>query len=242
VHFAPRFPVNPSSQHETGNADGPPLNIANAAKQPLASHCALVGLVAQKHMDTHHPRRPDWALGALLAGFLHDTGKLDPAFQAQLAAGGPPDSPFGAGPRIHEMSWALTHLAFDPAKMRRQLPSTLAWPVIQYVVYWRQYAPINSWETKRFASLSQISSKAGTWMSSYQESLTQLLAEIKTLAQVGHFEVDPIHTRAMFVHKDGKRLTISYWCEVCYIRTYTPGTCVCCQKYTDLDLKDADEH
>jgi hypothetical protein len=57
----------------------------------------------------------------------------------------------------------------------------------------------------------------------------------------GHFEVDPIHTRAMFVHKDGKRLTISYWCEVCYIRTYTPGTCVCCQKYTDLDLKDANE-
>ena len=58
----------------------------------------------------------------------------------------------------------------------------------------------------------------------------------------GHFEIDPIHTRAMFVHKDGKRLTISYWCEVCYIRTYTPGTCVCCQKYTDLDLKEADEH
>jgi len=57
----------------------------------------------------------------------------------------------------------------------------------------------------------------------------------------GHFEVDPIHTRAMFVHKEGKRLTISYWCEVCYIRTYTPGTCVCCQKYTDLDLKDVNE-
>src|SRR5258706_7962693 len=185
------FDVNPSDPDASSNEDGPPLIIANAAKQPLASHCALVGLVAQKHVDTHYPRRPDWALGALLAGFLHDIGKLDPEFQAQLAAGGPPDSPFGAGPRIHEMSWALTHLAFDPAKMRRQLPSTLAWPVIQYVVYWRQYAPINSWETKRFASLSQISSKAGTWMSSYQESLTQLLAEIKTLAQVGHFEVEP---------------------------------------------------
>ncbi|HEY6393439.1 MAG TPA: hypothetical protein VIX89_19305 [Bryobacteraceae bacterium] len=57
----------------------------------------------------------------------------------------------------------------------------------------------------------------------------------------GHFEIDPIHTHAMFVHKDGKRLAISYWCEVCYIRTYTPGTCVCCQKYTDLELKDPDE-
>lgn len=56
-----------------------------------------------------------------------------------------------------------------------------------------------------------------------------------------HFEVDPIHTRAMFVHKDGKRLMITYWCDVCSIRTYTPGTCVCCQKYTDLDLRESDE-
>jgi hypothetical protein len=169
----------------------PDRPIANAVKQPLASHCALVGLVARKHVETHSPRRADWALGALLAGFLHDIGKLDPAFQAQLAAGGPPDSPFGAGPRVHEMSWALTHLAFDPAKMRRHLPSTLAWPVIQYVVYWRQHAPINSWETKRFASLSQVYRKAGEWMTCYQEALTQLLADIKALALVELFEVEP---------------------------------------------------
>jgi len=56
-----------------------------------------------------------------------------------------------------------------------------------------------------------------------------------------HFEIDGIYNRAMFVHKDGKRLMITYWCDTCYIRTYTPGTCVCCQKYTDLDLKDAAE-
>lgn len=183
--------MNPSSQPATGNAGDPPPKIANAAKQPLASHCALVGLVAQKYAETHYPRRPDWALGALLAGFLHDIGKLDPAFQAQLAAGGPPDSPFGAGPRIHEMSWALTHLAFDPAKMRRHLPAGLAWPVIQYAVYWRQHTPINSWETKRFASLSQVCRKAGAWMQSYQEALSQLLAGIRTVAQVALFEIEP---------------------------------------------------
>jgi len=57
----------------------------------------------------------------------------------------------------------------------------------------------------------------------------------------GHFQIDPIHTRSMFVHKDGKRLLITYWCDVCYIRTYTPGTCVCCQKYTDLDLRESDQ-
>jgi hypothetical protein len=54
-----------------------------------------------------------------------------------------------------------------------------------------------------------------------------------------HFEVDPIHLQALFVHKDGKKFQITYWCDVCYIRTYTPGPCWCCQKYTDLDLVEA---
>lgn len=53
------------------------------------------------------------------------------------------------------------------------------------------------------------------------------------------FLVDPIHTRSMFVHKDGKRLYITYWCEVCAIRTYTPGLCVCCQQETQLDLRES---
>ena len=57
----------------------------------------------------------------------------------------------------------------------------------------------------------------------------------------GHFVIDPITSKAMFVHKDGKRLYITYWCDVCYIRTYSPGKCVCCQKYTDLDLRETDE-
>ena len=56
-----------------------------------------------------------------------------------------------------------------------------------------------------------------------------------------HFIIDPITSRAMFVHKNGKRLMITYWCDVCYIRTYTPGVCWCCQKYTDLDLRESDD-
>jgi hypothetical protein len=53
--------------------------------------------------------------------------------------------------------------------------------------------------------------------------------------------IDPIHTKAMFVHRDGRRLAITYWCEVCSIRTYTPGVCWCCQEETDLDLRDPSE-
>ncbi len=52
------------------------------------------------------------------------------------------------------------------------------------------------------------------------------------------FLVDPIHTRALFVYKDGKAKLITYWCDTCSIRTYTPGTCWCCQEETALDLQD----
>ena len=55
----------------------------------------------------------------------------------------------------------------------------------------------------------------------------------------GHFDISKIHTRSLFVHKDGKRLMVTYWCDVCYIRTYTPGKCWCCQKDTDLDLRES---
>jgi len=54
------------------------------------------------------------------------------------------------------------------------------------------------------------------------------------------FLVDPIHTKAMFVHRDGHVKVITYWCDTCSIRTYTPGPCWCCQKETTLDLRDPD--
>lgn len=63
----------------------------------------------------------------------------------------------------------------------------------------------------------------------------------------GHFSganqfiVDPIHTKAMLVHKNGKTYRITYWCDVCAIRTYTPGPCICCQQETQLDLRDPDK-
>jgi hypothetical protein len=51
------------------------------------------------------------------------------------------------------------------------------------------------------------------------------------------FQVGPIYTKALHVYKNGKRLSISYWCSTCSIRTYTPGNCVCCQEETALDLE-----
>jgi hypothetical protein len=55
------------------------------------------------------------------------------------------------------------------------------------------------------------------------------------------FLIDGQHTHALLVREGGKLKMITYWCDVCYIRAYAPGPCVCCQKDTDLDLRDLDD-
>ena len=57
----------------------------------------------------------------------------------------------------------------------------------------------------------------------------------------GEFIVNPIHTKALYVYHHGQRHTVSYWCELCSIRTYRPGICWCCQEETALDLQKADK-
>ena len=63
----------------------------------------------------------------------------------------------------------------------------------------------------------------------------------------GHFEgerfvVGPMHQHSMLVQKDGHLKMVTYWCEVCSIRSYTPGLCVCCREETALDLRDPNEN
>jgi hypothetical protein len=53
-----------------------------------------------------------------------------------------------------------------------------------------------------------------------------------------HFTVAGTHLHPVYVWRDRKRLYVTYWCDVCYIRTYVPGNCWCCQKYTVLDLRE----
>jgi hypothetical protein len=55
------------------------------------------------------------------------------------------------------------------------------------------------------------------------------------------FLIDPIHTHGMLVRQDGKLKMVTYWCDTCSIRSFTPGPCVCCQKETTLDLVDPDK-
>ncbi len=52
------------------------------------------------------------------------------------------------------------------------------------------------------------------------------------------FQIDPIYKKALFAWRDGKRLMVTYWCEICSIRAWTPGPCQCCQRPMKLDLRD----
>lgn len=54
------------------------------------------------------------------------------------------------------------------------------------------------------------------------------------------FTVGPSYERSLLVRQNGKLKVITYWCDVCNIRDYTPGPCRCCQKETLLDLRDPD--
>jgi len=54
------------------------------------------------------------------------------------------------------------------------------------------------------------------------------------------FTLNPAHTRSLLVHKDGGLKMVTYWCDICSIRAYTPGPCACCQRETAVDLRDPD--
>jgi hypothetical protein len=56
----------------------------------------------------------------------------------------------------------------------------------------------------------------------------------------GSVAINPIHLAALWAHKDGKRKRVTYWCDVCAIRTYSPGLCWCCREDTELELRDPD--
>ncbi len=84
-----------------------------------------------------------------------------------------------------------------------------------------------------------IEADEDTWQVLRDERLAgadvQLLGNAK---DADHFTVSGTYLHPVSVWRDGKRLYVTYWCDVCYIRTYVPGKCWCCQKYTLLDPRE----
>ena len=56
-----------------------------------------------------------------------------------------------------------------------------------------------------------------------------------------HFAIDPFYKRGLVAVDHGKIKLITYYCDVCNIRAYTPGPCACCQKETTLSLQDPNQ-
>lgn len=85
-----------------------------------------------------------------------------------------------------------------------------------------------------------LTGDAGTMLVLGDQRLAGFDLEVvgESAVEPGLFRVGPLHKRAMYVHRGGKRLMITYWCEVCSIRTFTPGVCMCCQDETAVDLKE----
>jgi len=52
------------------------------------------------------------------------------------------------------------------------------------------------------------------------------------------FSLSLAHLRPLLVRDKGQWKLVTYWCEICSIRAFTPGPCACCQRNTELDLRD----
>lgn len=100
----------------------------------------------------------------------------------------------------------------------------------------------------KFSTVGQLSTRKGKVTLTGDEATQKVLADprlngvdfeaLGRFAKDNQFTIDPIHERAIWAYRDGQRFMVTYWCPVCYIRTYSPGECWCCQDDTKLDLKD----
>lgn len=56
----------------------------------------------------------------------------------------------------------------------------------------------------------------------------------------GSFDILPIHLAALFTYRGAKLMRVTYYCDVCAIRTYSPGMCMCCREDSRVDVVDPD--
>jgi len=80
------------------------------------------------------------------------------------------------------------------------------------------------------------------------ETTRSVLTDVRlngfTVQAKGHFTapdkflIDPSHTRSMLVRQEGRLKMITYWCEVCHIRAYTPGRACAATAKPRWNLRD----
>ncbi len=76
----------------------------------------------------------------------------------------------------------------------------------------------------------ELSVKGDNMHALHDKLLAQRTWELEgALDADGRFEIIK-----MFTVVDGKRMKVTYYCEVCHITSYRPGRCMCCQDEVEL--------
>lgn len=158
---------------------------ANTKKQLLASHSALIGLVAEKILNTFYPNAPSQLSSVVRwAGFLHDLGKIDPNFQQYIESQTKKDEDdlsdgshinaskkghskfnWNQYPRHNEISWLLILSLFSNENLRQVLDKNIdGLDILLYAVYWHHAKPLRDskdiekfTKAKNLLSISELS-------------------------------------------------------------------------------------
>lgn len=191
--------------------------LANTNEQPLSHHLFAVGYLSYKLLERLEINNPKLAQSALIAGVLHDIGKLDPQFQQWLktkikknlinkedklfpllpddgvhidkSVQGHTKFTFENHPRHHEISWLLAQAILPADNLNsRQIEQ------IFHGIYWhhtRPYRKDNKFfiQAKGIHKLFVKSLKSG----SLDSVMYELLAVLNDVAKISsHFADDTI--------------------------------------------------
>lgn len=180
---------------------------ANQQRQPLNQHSALVGVFSEYLLKKVYPGAPStWIKMARWAGFLHDIGKMDNAFQkfvnvtetsedgVHLGENAGKKFSWSKYPRHNEVSWLLMTTWFSKERASIWIGNAGNFDVLRYAVYWHHAKPLRDGNSIELFSTSQTMASIDEmqWIQepSTGSQLEQLLSSICEL--VGEPSVAPV--------------------------------------------------
>lgn len=172
--------------------------IANTKGQKLSEHCFAVGYLAYHLLESLSVENAKLKQSALIAGILHDVGKVDPAFQDWVNKkcnktseniiyddGTHIDAPkkfsFESHPRHHELSWLVAeNLLSGTALNDEQLKQVV------HTIYWHHTQPYRKQD--KFSSSEAIysvfrASLPNNDIERIKDKIDSFLAEIAELSE-----------------------------------------------------------